>query len=123
TYTAVLGAGDGQLVARRTVYPTFGGQSATQVAIRSTALEDLYVVLADGTTPGQVTLVAFVNPLVSWIWAGAALLIVGTLLGSWPGGGREPARLRLPASLPAPAGGAECRVSWTRCLRSWRARP
>ena len=107
TYTAVLGAGDGQLVARRTVYPTFGGQSATQVAIRSTALEDLYVVLADGTTPGQVTLVAFVNPLVSWIWAGAALLIVGTLLGSWPGGGREPARLRLPASLPAPAGGAE----------------
>jgi cytochrome c-type biogenesis protein CcmF len=90
---AVLVLSDGdRLFPGRTVYPAFGGQSSTQVAIRSTPFEDLYVVLGDSTDPGAANLTVFVNPLVGWIWAGAALLVLGTIAGSWPGGGRSPER-------------------------------
>ena len=90
---AVLDLSDGdRLVPGRTVYADFGGQSSTQVAIRSTPFEDLYVVLGDSTDPGAANLTVFVNPLVGWIWAGAALLVLGTIAGSWPGGGRSPER-------------------------------
>lgn len=104
TSAAVLTTSSGQtLLAGRTVYPDFGGQSTSQVAIRSTPLEDLYVVLS-GTQDGRATLLVFVNPLVSWIWAGGALLILGTLAGALPGRRRpEPAprRLTVPAWEPA----------------------
>ena len=100
-HQAVLGLPDGTtLTPGRTVYGDFGGQSSTQVAIRSTPLEDLYVVLEASTDPGTANLTVFVNPLVGWIWAGAALLVLGTIAGSWPGGRREreprpePARVR-----------------------------
>jgi cytochrome c-type biogenesis protein CcmF len=90
---AVLDLPDGdRLVAGRTVYADFGGQSSTQVAIRSTPFEDLYIVLGDSTDPAAANLTVFVNPLVGWIWAGAALLVLGTIAGSWPGGGRSPER-------------------------------
>ena len=107
TTTAVLSLADGDtLAAARTVYPTFGGQSTTQVAIRSTAFEDLYVVLEPGAAD-QATFTVFVNPLVGWIWAGATLLILGVLAGSWPGGRRSPEPLPAIARRPALAGGAE----------------
>ncbi len=95
---AVLELPDGtRLDPGRTVYSDFGGQSSTQVAIRSTPLEDLYVVLGDSTDPAAANLTVFVNPLVGWIWAGAALLVLGTLAGSWPGGGRSPERVAVVA--------------------------
>jgi len=104
-YHATFLLGGERLEAGRTVYADFGGQSSTAVAIRSTAFEDLYVVLADGTEPGRATVVAFVNPLVPWIWAGAALLILGTLLGSWPGGTRLPEAALQGVTQPALAAG------------------
>ena len=60
-------------------------------------------------TPGSSTavLTVFVNPLVGWIWAGAALLILGVILGSWPGGRRSVERARAVARRPALAGSAE----------------
>ena len=99
---AVLTLADGsQVIPGRTVYPDFGGQSSTQVAIRSMPFEDLYVVLGDSTDPANANLTVFVNPLVGWIWAGAALVILGTIAGSWPGGGRSPERVEAPARRPA----------------------
>jgi cytochrome c-type biogenesis protein CcmF len=97
-HRAVLDLADGtQMVPGRTVYADFGGQSSTQVAIRSTPLEDLYVVLGDSTDPSAANLTVFVNPLVGWIWAGAALVVLGTIAGSWPGGGRSPEPAHAPA--------------------------
>jgi cytochrome c biogenesis factor len=60
------------------------------------------VVLVDGAAD-HATLRIFVNPLVTWIWAGAAILVLGILLGNLGGGPsvREPARLR--ARVPVPA--------------------
>ena len=106
-YRATFLLGNERLEAERTVYADFGGQSSTAVAIRSTVFEDLYVVLADGTVPGQATVTVFVNPLVPWIWTGAALLILGTLVGSWPGGTRRPesAPLVVPRTVLASGGG------------------
>ena len=107
TTVALSLAGGESLTAARTVYPGFGGQSTTQVAIRSTAFEDLYVVLEPGAADHAVNLTVFVNPLVGWIWAGAALLILGAVAGSWPGGRRSPEPVATPARRPALAGSAE----------------
>jgi cytochrome c-type biogenesis protein CcmF len=60
-------------------------QPQTMVAIHSVPAWDLYVVY-EGTNPdtGQPIIKAFLNPLVSWIWAGALLMIVGTLIALTP---------------------------------------
>jgi cytochrome c-type biogenesis protein CcmF len=108
TTTAVLSLADGEtLTAARTVYPGFGGQSTTLVAIRSTAFEDLYVVLEPGAADQAVNLTVFVNPLVGWIWTGAALLILGAMAGGWPGGRRSAEPVSAVARRPALAGSAE----------------
>ncbi|MDQ6691743.1 MAG: cytochrome c biogenesis protein CcsA [Candidatus Dormibacteraeota bacterium] len=107
---AEIALGDGTVMRPgRVVYESFGGQSSTQVAIRSSVLEDLYLVLtpATGTADGVINLTVFINPLVSWIWAGAALLIIGTIAGSWPGGRRSPAPAGAPARARVLAGTAE----------------
>ena len=106
-YTASLRLGNESVEPRRTVYPALGQQSATQVAIRSSALEDLYVVLA--ATPaadGSASFTIFVNPLVTWIWAGAAIMIYGVWLGNVGGPRRaaSPLVVRVPVAV---AGAAE----------------
>jgi cytochrome c-type biogenesis protein CcmF len=71
----------------RQFFDNFPQQPSTRVGLRSTAFEDLYVVLAgwdgDGAT-ASVSLAVFINPLVSWIWAGGVLLLLGTLVTLWP---------------------------------------
>jgi cytochrome c-type biogenesis protein CcmF len=93
---ATLRMGEETLEPYRVSYPTLGGQSLTRVAIRSTPFEDLYVVLAGTEPDGTAAFQVFVNPLVTWIWAGAALLILGVLIANL-----GPQRLAL--SVPAPA--------------------
>jgi cytochrome c-type biogenesis protein CcmF len=60
-------------------------QPQTMVAIHSTLPWDLYVVY-EGTNPDtqQPIIKAFLNPLVSWIWAGVALMAFGTLVALFP---------------------------------------
>jgi cytochrome c-type biogenesis protein CcmF len=41
----------------------------------------VYVVLAGTSPDGSASFHVFVNPLVTWIWAGGALLVAGVLLG------------------------------------------
>ena len=97
---ARLRLGDEALETGRLTYPSLGGQALTHVAIRSTPLDDLYVVLAGPADGEAATFTVFVNPLVTWIWAGAALLVVGVLLGH--AGQPEPARERVPSAVGAP---------------------
>jgi cytochrome c-type biogenesis protein CcmF len=60
-------------------------QPATTVAIRSTPVHDLYVVLAgiddDG---GRATFQVFLTPLVFWLWAGGLIMAFGTAITMWP---------------------------------------
>ena len=52
-------------------------QTQSEVAIRSTPVEDLYVVVTALDPDGGVILRAFVNPLTWWIWMGAAVMAIG----------------------------------------------
>jgi cytochrome c-type biogenesis protein CcmF len=60
-------------------------QPATLVAIRSTPVSDLYVVLAGIDDSGKTaTLEVFLTPLVFWLWAGGLLMAFGTVIVMWP---------------------------------------
>jgi cytochrome c-type biogenesis protein CcmF len=81
-------------------FDNFPQQPSTKVGLRSTPFEDLYVVLGDWTGDGasaQVSLAIFINPLVSWIWAGGVLLLLGTVVTMWP----APAPSRQRAFVPS----------------------
>ncbi len=56
-------------------------QPTTEVALRSTLLEDLYLVLGSyDEASGLMTLIVFVNPLVSWLWIGGLVMVLGTVI-------------------------------------------
>jgi len=79
--------GDQSVRPSRQVFDNFPNQPSTKVGLLSSPREDLYVVLAgwQGDGPAaQVSLAVFVNPLVSWIWTGGLLLLLGTLITLWP---------------------------------------
>ena len=60
-------------------------QPTTEVAMRPTLTEDLYLVLGSyDEESGLVTLLAYVNPLVSWIWIGGVIMALGTTVAMWP---------------------------------------
>ena len=82
---------------RQLVLATTPPQPISEVGIRSTLLEDLYVILAtvdDAVLLGsndpqfqQATFQVMVNPLVPWIWYGGLIIATGALIGLWPGAG------------------------------------
>lgn len=58
-------------------------QPTTEVAIRSTLIEDLYVILAGVNENGSATFRFYVNPLVTWIWIGGGIFVLGALICLW----------------------------------------
>jgi cytochrome c-type biogenesis protein CcmF len=99
---AAMTMGGQTLEPSRATYAGLGGQALTHVAITTTAIADVYVVLAGTNDDGSASFRVFVNPLVSWIWAGGAIIILGVVLGN--AGKRSPAmelaRRRIPITLP-----------------------
>jgi cytochrome c-type biogenesis protein CcmF len=75
-----------QLVAERNDHWALSNPWVTEVAIYSTFTEDLYVVLASLDKSGLASFHLAVNPLVSWIWAGGIVLLVGAIMVAWPRG-------------------------------------
>ena len=60
-------------------------QPATEVGIRSTLKEDVYVILADYDVSEQIATVSvLINPLVLWIWIGGAIMVIGTIISMSP---------------------------------------
>jgi cytochrome c-type biogenesis protein CcmF len=100
-HTELVGAmrlGGQTLEPARATYAGLGGQSLTHVAISSTPIADVYVVLAGTNPDGSASFRIFVNPLVSWIWAGGAIIILGVMLGNV--GERRRASDLVPARVP-----------------------
>ncbi len=61
------------------------GQSTTTVALRSTPKEDLYLVFDGMSNDGKkYEVTAHVNPLVFWVWFGAGIMFLGTLVTLLP---------------------------------------
>jgi cytochrome c-type biogenesis protein CcmF len=83
----------GILTTEKRVYVTADNQM-TEVGIRSTVKEDLYLILsalnntsgALNNEPGAqgIDLQVLIKPLVNWIWIGTFMLAIGTLIALWP---------------------------------------
>jgi cytochrome c-type biogenesis protein CcmF len=79
-------------------------QTQSEVAIRTTPVEDLYAVVTSFDPDRSVVVRAFVNPLTWWIWAGAAVMVAGMgvlLTGGAVGVAASPATARVRAPRPA----------------------
>ncbi|MBI2917400.1 MAG: heme lyase CcmF/NrfE family subunit [Chloroflexi bacterium] len=84
-------------------YPNLGFKP-TRVAIRSTPVEDLYVILGELLDDGRASLQVKVMPVVAWMWWGGVILLVGILVCLWPAPSRRVGMLASrPAVAPAPA--------------------
>ncbi|SJZ56515.1 heme lyase CcmF/NrfE family subunit [Selenihalanaerobacter shriftii] len=60
-------------------------QPASEVDFKSSIKEDLYLILAGWTDSGQKAIFKVViNPLISWLFFGVNILIIGTLIAVWP---------------------------------------
>ena len=81
----------GVMTARRTFYPDFQ-MASTRAAIRSTPVEDLYIIPSETPRDRSVGFRIYVNPLVWWMWLAGPVLILGTLIALWP--------QRAPAEVP-----------------------
>jgi cytochrome c-type biogenesis protein CcmF len=77
-------------------------QPTTEVAIRSTLGSDLYLVLGSyDEDTHMATILAYLNPLIAFLYWGGLVLALGTAVVIWP----APAPVREPAY--APSGAAE----------------
>jgi cytochrome c-type biogenesis protein CcmF len=70
-------------------FPRAYEQPVTEVAIRTTPLEDLYLILAGWEQDGTAVFKILVNPMVIWIWVGGGLLALGGLIAYWPARKRQ----------------------------------
>jgi len=84
-------------------YHQRSAEPTTEVAIRTTLLEDLYVILSGWESTGQrASFKIVINPLVVWMWIGGAVLVLGTLVAVWPTPQRVPLEQRDPPSSGGP---------------------
>jgi cytochrome c-type biogenesis protein CcmF len=62
-------------------------EPSTEVGIRYTLQEDLYIVYAGSVAGTEEAVYRFtINPLVVWVWIGGVVLVIGGLITMWPGG-------------------------------------
>ena len=90
---------DGELLEtvrpKRDFYPNFN-MASTSASIRSTPVEDLYIVPSENLPDGSVGFRILVNPLMWWMWVAGPVMLVGTVIALWP------QRVRAPAPVPIP---------------------
>jgi cytochrome c-type biogenesis protein CcmF len=79
----------------------FATQAIGTPSVRTGLTEDVYLtlVVAPARAGAPAVVGVIVRPLMLWLWSGAALMGVGTLLAAWPGRRRRPTE---PVSAPVP---------------------
>ncbi|HZE20044.1 MAG TPA: heme lyase CcmF/NrfE family subunit [Candidatus Angelobacter sp.] len=55
-------------------------QPMTEVALHVTPAEDLYMILGGVNEDGTTSIQAYINPLVSFVWVGGLVMLLGTLI-------------------------------------------
>lgn len=76
----------GVIIPEKNVYQYSGNRDInqeTEVAILSSFSHDLYVILS-GFQNGTASFRVMINPMVSWIWAGGVVLLLGAIVTMWP---------------------------------------
>ena len=76
------------MTARRSFYPSFN-MASTLAGIRSTPVEDLYIVPSENMPDGSVGFRILINPLMWWMWIGGPVMILGTVIALWPQQNRQ----------------------------------
>ena len=84
----------------RAFFPRFN-LAATRGAIRSTPVEDFYIVPSEIEPNGQAVFRVLINPLVWWMWASGPMMILGVVLALSPQRQPAPARIKVPANVRA----------------------
>ncbi len=84
----------GMLFPEKQFYPN-QEQPSTEMAVRSTVSEDLYLILAGYDNDGSASLKVIVNPLIIWLWIGWIVLVGGTIITLWPDPREERAVARI----------------------------
>ena len=89
---------------RRDFYPSFS-MASTQAAIRTTPIEDLYIIPGEFLEDGRAVFRILVNPLVMWMWVAGPLLLFGVAIALWPQGEAAAVYARRPSGgAVAPSG-------------------
>jgi len=65
------------------------GQTKLEAKVLSEPLRDVFVVFQGSGETGELTINVKINPLISFAWAGFAILLLGTALAAWPKAGGE----------------------------------
>lgn len=75
----------GSILPHRNIFDKTPDMPMSEVGLRSTLLEDFYVVLNGWQDNGQTaTFSIYVNPLTIWMWIGGIVMVLGTLIAAWP---------------------------------------
>ena len=85
----------GELYPRRDFYYD-SQQPMTIPGVRSTIEDDFYILLVDWLPISSegATFKVYHNPLVKWMWWGAWVFVIGTLVAAWPDKDPETSRVR-----------------------------
>lgn len=81
------------LTPRRNIYNKAPDVPTSEVGLRMTPIQDVYVLIngwEDGGTSATFTI--YINPLTMWLWIGGLLLVIGTIICTLP----NPAPRKLP---------------------------
>lgn len=73
----------GQMEPKRSFYPGFN-MASTRAAIRSTPVEDFYIVPSENMPDGSVGFRFMIVPLIWWMWVAGPFVVLGTLVSLWP---------------------------------------
>lgn len=90
---------------QRNIYDKTPDVPTSEVGIRMTAIEDVYVVINGWEGNGEsATFSIFVNPLTVWMWIGGIVIVLGVLLAIWPHPSPRSQRVNELAYAPAAVG-------------------
>jgi cytochrome c-type biogenesis protein CcmF len=75
----------GSVMPQRNIYDKTPDMPTSEVGLRMSPTEDVYVVLNGWGDQGEsATFTIFINPLTVWLWVGGVLIVLGVLLAIWP---------------------------------------
>jgi cytochrome c-type biogenesis protein CcmF len=105
---SLYNSGDKQvdvLTSKKVLYRYKGNReidNQTEVALRSTFRDDIYVIFTNFDGKGTASFRVLINPMVSWIWVGGLVLVLGALVIMWPSARerREESAVRYSVKIP-----------------------
>ena len=80
----------GTVESKRVFYRNYEDQPTAEMGIKTIGIDDVYVVLDQWDENGTASLRFYINPMVSWIWVGGAVYVLGMVTVLWPA--PQPAR-------------------------------